>query len=370
MSVATHAYFCEMNNLIGKTGLVLIACFATLLMANCNRKKDPNHAIQPLPTENTYSAAIRIKALSDAINIHPEDPELYYQRGQYFLENGQGKEAFDDAQMAIKLNANECKYFILESKAILTIPNLERALASAEKAASLNCNTSEFKVHMGHLALIQRDYKTAQDYLNEALKLDKNNAEAIYYRGLIFKDRADTARALKEFQTVVAKQPEFADAYNSMASLYFDQAKWELGREILFNGLRFSPNQPMLLYNMGMYHFYNNRNDSAQSWYEKAVFFNQNLFQGYFMLGRIAFEAKDYATALSQLEIASRLAPKESLIAYYYAMAADYQGNKEIAKAQYQIVAASDNKYKASAQKRLLSIDKAAQSTDSTLVTP
>jgi tetratricopeptide (TPR) repeat protein len=335
-----------------KFSLLLVLLIA-LVSISCTERKDPNTAIQDIPLENNYSDELRLKSLTDAINEHPDNPELYYQRGLYLLELSRGQEAFADAEKGLTFDGSNCQLWYLKAKAIITIPNLDKSLEAAHKAEALGCASSELLSLFGELYYIKKDYDKAMAYVNKAISIDKYDAHSYFFRGLIFKDKNDTAKAQSNFQTVIELKPEYIDAYNEMAMIKFDKSDYATGLEYLKSGLRFNSKDAFLNYNTGMYYFYKLQLDSAKTWYEKALFFEPKMYQAHFMLGKLAFDKQDYDAGLGHLTMAVQNNPQDPLINYYLAMNCEYKGLLDKAINCYSITANSDNKYRESAAKRI-----------------
>jgi len=329
-----------------------------LFAAACTQTKDPNATIQDIPKENNYSAEIKLKALNDAIKENPDNPELYYQRGLYLLELKRGQDAFKDAEYGLALDANNCHLWYLKAKAVLTIPNISKSLEAAQKAEELKCNSAELMSFFGEVYYIKKEYDLALTYVNRAITIDKFDAHSYFYKGLIYKERRDTAKAMSSFQTVIELKPEYIDAYNEMAMINYERGNYGLGLQYLESGLRFEPKDAFLNYNIGMYYYYKGEPDSAKTWYTKSVFFDEKMYQAQYMLGKIAFDKRDYETALPYFKTAALIRPDDALIHYYKAMASEYQGLADEAIAAYSITASSMNRYQESAAKRIEILNK------------
>ena len=71
------------------------------------------------------------------------------------------------------------------------------------------------------LLLRYSEYKKAEETLTQAIKYDKNNFEAYYYRGCAKVNAMNYDGAIADFEKAVELKPDYADAYFNMGKTYF-----------------------------------------------------------------------------------------------------------------------------------------------------
>lgn len=71
------------------------------------------------------------------------------------------------------------------------------------------------------LMLRYSKYDEAEEVLTKAIKYDKNNFEAYYYRGCTKVNAKKYKEAVADFEKAVELKPDYADAYFSMGRAYF-----------------------------------------------------------------------------------------------------------------------------------------------------
>ena len=64
-------------------------------------------------------------------------------------------------------------------------------------------------------------YKEAEETLTKAIKYDKHNYEAYYYRGCARVNAAKYDEAIADFENAVELKPDYADAYFNMGRTYY-----------------------------------------------------------------------------------------------------------------------------------------------------
>jgi tetratricopeptide (TPR) repeat protein len=90
-------------------------------------------------------------------------------------------------------------------------------LASCENPAKSRLYTEEGS----KLLLRYSEYKKAEETLTKAIKYDKSNFEAYYYRGCARVNAMSYDEAIADFEKAVELKPDYADAYFNMGKTYF-----------------------------------------------------------------------------------------------------------------------------------------------------
>ena len=65
------------------------------------------------------------------------------------------------------------------------------------------------------------DFQKAEETLTKAIKYDKNNFEAYYYRGCAKVNAMKYQEAINDFQKAIELKPDYADAYFNLGRTYY-----------------------------------------------------------------------------------------------------------------------------------------------------
>ena len=90
-------------------------------------------------------------------------------------------------------------------------------LAGCENPAKSRIYTEEGSKQL----LRYSDYKAAEETLTEAIRYDKNNFEAYYYRGCARVNAMKYDEAIADFEKAVELKPDYADAYFNLGRTYY-----------------------------------------------------------------------------------------------------------------------------------------------------
>ena len=71
------------------------------------------------------------------------------------------------------------------------------------------------------LMLRYSKYDEAEEAFNKAIKYDKNNYEAYYYRGCAKVNATRYKDAIPDFEKAIELKPDYADAYFNLGRTYF-----------------------------------------------------------------------------------------------------------------------------------------------------
>lgn len=94
----------------------------------------------------------------------------------------------------------------------------------------------------GVMAFEDKDYASAEKYLNQALALSPGNTEFQYYLALVYAHTDRTDKALAVLDGLVEKDPEtYRKAYFDIAAIYSSQSQYEKALEILNRAVEADP---------------------------------------------------------------------------------------------------------------------------------
>ncbi len=197
-----------------------------------------------------------------------------------------------------RLEPNKGEFYFLKAKAQRHLNQLEAALNTARAADNRGYQQAELYILMGEIHLIIKQYQKAIDYLNRALKISSFNEYAYFYKGLVYAESNDTARAISNFQTAIEQSPEFIEPYNELARIHTAQKKYAEAHQYLASGIRFETGNAFLHYNEGANLIAQNLPDSAFISFRKAYTLDTTMFLATYNLGVIEYNRNRYAEAI------------------------------------------------------------------------
>jgi len=143
-----------------------------------------------------------LKVAEDALNMFPNNPELYYIRGLLNFQRGLHKSAVDDYDKALSLNNDWNTYQIYlnrgQANDALKIPNM--AIQDFTKAIMADPNNAEGYVARGNTYYNISKYQEAAEDYRKAEVLSPDNSIITYNIGMAYYRDEDRASACRYFQ--------------------------------------------------------------------------------------------------------------------------------------------------------------------------
>lgn len=167
----------------------------------------------------------QIAAISQQIKQAPANPQLYLQRGDAYFNYGNLKYALLDYKHAYSLDSTTAAYAIGLADCYFEVNYADSAILILERYLQHDPKNIDalLDVAQDYFLLPTPKYELALARLDDILKIDIQNSEAYFYRGLILKETGDTVKAIRSFQTAAETNPDYYDAYMQIGLLYADK---------------------------------------------------------------------------------------------------------------------------------------------------
>ncbi|MBP6731921.1 MAG: tetratricopeptide repeat protein, partial [Chitinophagales bacterium] len=195
---------------------------------------------QPVKVAQTDTLGVpKLDAVSEEIRQDSLNPFLYYKRAQLYEANNDFKSAATDMFLALTLDSLRPEFYLYAAELFKKTAEPQRGIVLMNMAIRTDSMNTTYYVKAAELAYIDTtvkdNYRLALDYLNTAIVKDPQNADIYFYKGTIFKEVGDTAKAISSFQTATELNPKFYNAYVQLGLLlkskkdknaekYFDNA--------------------------------------------------------------------------------------------------------------------------------------------------
>ncbi len=124
-------------------------------------------------------------ALSAAIGITPNDPELFIDRGQAFIEMGDDWAAVDDFDRALELDPRRLDALLLRAGAYYRLDALDLAMEDANRAVALAPLNTDARIERSAIREKKADRAGAREDLLTVLRLAPDSPAAIIARSAL-----------------------------------------------------------------------------------------------------------------------------------------------------------------------------------------
>lgn len=150
---------------------------------------------------------------------------------------------------------------------------------------------------------------SAELYLNQAIKLEKNNPHVLRLLGVISAQREDYLKALSFLNDSIKYLPKNALALSNLGNVFLALRDFENALIAYDKSIKFDPNYEEAWSNKGNALFELQRYDEALNHYNKAIELKPNYAEAWSNKGNTLFELKRYEEALSHYDKAIELKP-------------------------------------------------------------
>jgi len=215
----------------------------------------------------------------------------------YFLSNGDEQRAIKELNQNISTNKKDYKSMTKLANIYFEENKLSEAMDLYEKSYKINKNYPDTLLGIAKMYQLKKDYKNAVDFFIKTAKKDKNNTEALINTGLCYK---------------MLNTPDKAAEYTNKA----------------FNTKKITANT---------YYIASKIDEIKEIQYlKKAITVNPLLVNAWLDLADIAIKNKRADLAKTYLKTVKYLEPKNYKYYYYTGLINKQQGNKDVAKANFE----------------------------------
>ena len=289
-------------------------------------------------TEKQATIHPDIDALSEKINASPNNPDLFYQRGQVFLNTGNTKMAIQDLEKAISIDSTQGKYYLPLADAYFFSRSVGKSRQTLERAlANDPSNSIDAVMKLAELHFYVKEYKKSIEYLDRVLMEDRHNPKAYFMKGMNFKEIGDTTKAISSFQTTIEQNPEYYAAYMQLGIL-FNYKNDPVSVQYYNSALNLNPRSTEALYGRAMFFQENQEYNKAITDYTQILQLEPGNANAHFNLGYIhQVYLKIYDQAIKHYTDAIAVDPQYAEAYYNRGLTYETMGNIAAAAADYKL---------------------------------
>ena len=160
---------------------------------------------------------------------------------------GNYKQSLNLAKLAIKLNKEDEKLWLILAEAQIGNKYFKEALNSLNKAEKINPNIVEIYFAQSNVYIQISELKNAKIALKKGLKIEPNNYKAIFQLGNISLMENNYSEAINLFDKSVQIKPDFWQAINNQALAYFEKNNVNLSIKLFKKAISIEENAEPIL---------------------------------------------------------------------------------------------------------------------------
>jgi tetratricopeptide (TPR) repeat protein len=182
---------------------------------------------------------------------------------------------------------------------------LHSASLGAQTPRVANVSRREQLSRDGQAARGRRDFATAVDRFEEALRVDPDSVADLHNLGVACLQAGQSARAIRSFEAVLARQPRCIPAISNLAGALAAEGQVEKAIERVTGALAADPDAFELHYRLGLLRLSREEKAEARRSFLEAVRIRPDSAIAHLQLARIAFEGREIDEAQRHAERAA-----------------------------------------------------------------
>lgn len=255
--------------------------------------------IYQLPPFKDYNKAII--NYNQALELNPNEPSTYNNRGVNFYKIGEFDRALEDYERVIELSPNNPIVYNNRGIAFFDSGNPEQAIIDFDRAIQINPNYVTAHYNRGNYYHIKGDLKAAIEEFTEAIQSDPNFYPAYTNRGIVLANLGNYKDAITDYSTAIKINPNDASIYTNRGEAFAKLAD----------------------------------NDAALADHSKAIQLDPYLAQAYSNRGTVYTDLGNYEAAIADYSQAVAIDPQLAAVFYNRGIAYEHQGKFNDAIADY-----------------------------------
>jgi Flp pilus assembly protein TadD len=162
-----------------------------------------------------------------AIELDPDDAEVYRNLGTVYGEQGRWEESAAAYERALEIDPAFGEAYGDVVGAYFYLDRVPEAMEAGEKALELAPDYATAYNNLGIVYGSQGEIDAAIDLFEQALELDPDNTNAHYNLGYAYENLGNLDEAIAEYQETIKVDPNYLDAYENMGTVYARQGRLE-----------------------------------------------------------------------------------------------------------------------------------------------
>ena len=195
--------------------------------------------------------------------------------------------------------------------------------------------------------------ETAIAFLDEAIQIDPEFAEAYGQRGFLYAVTLITeevgaspsllsyeeieAHAIEDSERALSIDPSTGSAFRALGNLHSFAFRWSEAEEAFHRAVELSPNDTSNLGNLALFKSFIGKEAEAVFWMERHTSLSPGTVRTYEVPGRVFLNVKDSANAVTALEEGIGVFPGDGELRFFLASALIQNGNETEAEAHLRI---------------------------------
>jgi len=223
-----------------------------------------------------------IEALEEAVVRNDENIKAYIKLAEISIVFRDYKNALNYVDKALKIDELESKGYFLRGVVLLENGDTVKSIRNFQKAVDYNQNYFEANLQLG-IIFSEKKNDLAIDYLNNALNINPDHIEVIYYLSMYYQNTERYKKAIQMYNLLLVKDPEYNIGYINLVYL----EKFEEAINYFTQTIEINPDYADAYYNRGFAYELLKDVEKSRTDYQKTLELNTNYEKALDGLNRI-----------------------------------------------------------------------------------
>ena len=243
--------------------------------------KDPNFALAYTgladsslhmfsETKESIWAQKATLAAQQAQRLSSNLPEVHLSLGSVYSFTGKNTEAIAELKKALELAPNSDEAYRNLGDAYSRIGQSGDAIAAYQKAVAANTYNWANHIALGKAYLDLGDYAKALPEFQKVTEIAPDNSIGFLDLGSLYLRDGKWSESIPQFQKALALSPD-ADTYSNIGTAYFFLKNYDQATKMYEKAVEMTPNDEVLLGNLGDSYRWSGHSDQAATAYGKAI---------------------------------------------------------------------------------------------------
>jgi len=258
-----------------------------------------------------------IQHYQEALKLDPSAGIIFEGLTDLYIQNNRLRDAVDQAEELLQQNPDNLAARRMLGRIYTRMVSnpqngrmdegyLHKAIEQYQKITAKDPKDAESWVMLGRLYHVSRDSVEAEKALNQALKAEPDNEDALYNLAMLYSDLGDTKRAVEKLKAAADKNPN-ERMLASLASFYEQLRDFKSAAQSLRRALELAPENPRLMRGLAEDLLRSDQLDEALRLYQQLAGNNPRDAQLRLRISQVYRFQRDFAKAREELNKAKAL---------------------------------------------------------------
>lgn len=243
-----------------------------------------------------------------------EKAKQLFQDGVNFLSENKLELAEENFLRSLEFLPGRCSTLINLAATQIRLKKYGQAKLNLEKVAELEGTSSELYINLALLSYEECKFEAAICYLDECLKLEKNNIQALSLKAKIHIQLRQTSNAINCFHESLRIEPNNYDVLLNLSATLIDIKEFCEAKKVCTHAVKIYPKSQEILVNLGISYFGLKEFQLSLDTFNKSLEINSNDASTWLNKGNTLHTLKNYSDALYHYDKALEIDPNSSEI--------------------------------------------------------